>query len=77
MTGYKAWGGEWDWCEHEHATWDDAAECAKATKRAMVVDMRTAQTLPDGSFAFTALNHTAYSTGGEVVDLSAYLRGGK
>lgn len=72
VTVWKAWGGGWDWCEHKHATWEDATACAAATHRAAVVDMSTAVIRPDGSFEFSALNREMYASGGETVDLSAF-----
>jgi hypothetical protein len=75
MTGWKAWGGEWGWCEHEHATWDEAAACAEATGRAMVVDASTVVFDEErGTVEFKALNRDVYATGGETVDLSGVIR---
>jgi len=72
---WKSWGGGLDFCEHGH-TREGAEACARATGRAMIVDMRTMDAGADG-LRFTALNVEPYTSGGETVDLSAFFAKGK
>ncbi len=72
---WKAYGGGWDFCEHAH-TQEAAIACAIASGMAGVVDMSTVL-VENGAVRFTAENVRPYSSGGETVDVSAFMPEGE
>jgi len=76
-VSWEAYGGAFDFCGHRHTSWEEAARCAKESRRATVVDLDAITVLPDGTWEFAALSVNAYASGGETVDLSEFVRGGK